>query len=83
MWGIFAGDSRRMERRSFCWAKQTDGGEGVMEVRVFRAKGRMRVVPEAGRWDGLVRGGKEIRCVLRVDLVSCPRKGSTVRSGNG
>ena len=35
-----------------------------MEVRVFRARGRKRVVPEVGRWEGLERGGREIRCVF-------------------
>ncbi|MDI1486748.1 MAG: hypothetical protein OHK93_006009 [Ramalina farinacea] len=60
MWGIFAGDDGRMERRDFFWGKQTDGGTSLMEVRVFRARGRKRVVPEVGRWEGLERGGKEI-----------------------
>ena len=64
MWGIFLGDNGRMERRDFFWGKQTDGGTGLMEVQVFRARGRMRVVPEVGRWEGLERGGKEIRYVL-------------------
>lgn len=88
MWGIFAGDDGRMERRDFFWGKQTDGGDGVMEVKVFRARGRMRVVPEVGRWEGLESGGREIRYVL-VNLLSFPRstantsKKSAVRSRRG
>ena len=58
MFGLYTAKDQRVERRVLCFGPASDelesmaGGLGdTMEIKVFRAKGRKRIVPEVERFD--------------------------------
>ena len=76
MFGLFAGRGKRVERRLLCFGPVNDGDESpvgglgdVMEVRVFRAKGQKRIVPEVERFDKISNLRDAGRRGMRQDLV--------------
>ena len=81
MFGLFASPGGRgVERRSLAFGPPTEEGDptlgfldDVMEVRVFRSKGRRRVVPEV----------KEYQRPNMQNPAASSKKMAPVRCGNG
>ena len=55
MFGLFrTKNGEAIERRGFCFTRQAQGdlgANGLLEIRVFRSKGRKRIEPELETFD--------------------------------